>query len=411
MLASLRAARYVGAFLSIVVGATVLAIFREQINSATVGLGFLLIVLFVAILWGSKPALLASVLGLLSFNFFFLPPFYTLTIADPQNWGTLAAFFITAVAVGQLSARARRRAEEAEAGRREIRQLYEALREAFDRASEAEVLRRNERMKSALLDAVTHDLRTPLTAIKASATLLLEDRETPAQTETLAPAEQQVLLRVISQEADKLDRFVDGIIDLARIEAGDLELFRNWGAVDEIIEAALTRAELLTGAHRLSVLLADELPAVRVDARAVAEVIYTLVENSTKYSRPATEIVVQATRSSDDSVQISVADQGPGIPQHLRARVFERFFQVTADGTAGQGIGSSGKGGRGMGLAIAKGIVEAHGGHIWIESGLGGQGTRVVFTVPIGDDEPSADDALSTAAVPETAGPDKRHGT
>ena len=353
MLASLRAVRYLGACLSIVAGATVLAIFREQINSATVGLGFLLIVLFVAILWGSKPALLASVLALLSFNFFFLPPFYTLTIADPQNWGTLAAFFITAVAVGQLSARAKRRAEEAEAGRREIRQLYEALREAFDRASEAEVLRRNERMKSALLDAVTHDLRTPLTAIKASATLLLEDRETPAQTETLAPAEQQVLLRVISQEADKLDRFVDGIIDLARIEAGDLELFRNWGAVDEIIEAALTRAELLTSAHRLSVLLEDELPAVRVDARAVAEVIYTLVENSTKYSRPGTEIVVQATRSSDDTVQISVADQGPGIPQQLRERVFERFFQVTTDGTVGQG--SSGKGGRGMGLAIAKG--------------------------------------------------------
>ena len=115
---------------------------------------------------------------MLCFNFFFLPPFHTFTIADPQNWVALTAFFITALAVGQLSASAKRRAEEAEAGRVEIGRLYEELREAFEKASEAEALRRSERFKSALLDAVTHDLRTPLTSIKASATLLLEDRET-----------------------------------------------------------------------------------------------------------------------------------------------------------------------------------------------------------------------------------------
>lgn len=382
-LASSRLARYVGAVLAVAAGTALLAVRREHINSATVGLGFLLVVLFVAILWGSKPALLASVLGVLCFNFFFLPPFYTLTIVDSQNWVSLAAFFITAVAVGQLSARARQRAEEAEAGRREIRRLYEELREAFERASEAEALRRNERLKSALLDAVTHDLRTPLTAIKASATLLLEDREMTEQTEMLAPGEQQVLLKVITQEADKLDRFVEGIVDLARIEAGDLKLFRNWGAVDEIIEAALTRAESLTGKHRLIIRLEDELPAVRVDARAVAEVVYTLIENATKYSPAGTRIRVEATRSSDETVQIAVEDQGPGIPLNLRERVFERFFQVADHGMLSKGRAS----GLGMGLAIARGIVEAHGGHIWIESATEGPGTRVSFTVPVGDDE------------------------
>jgi K+-sensing histidine kinase KdpD len=390
-LVSSRLARYVGAVFAVAAGTAFLAVCRERINSATVGLGFLLVVLFVAIRWGSKPALLASLLGMLSFNFFFLPPVHTLAIADPQNWTTITAFLITAVAVGQLSARARRRADEAEAGRLEIRRLYEELREAFERASEAEALRRSERLKSALLDAVTHDLRTPLTAIKASATLLLEDREMPEQTETLAPEEQQVLLKVITKEADKLDRFVEGIVDLARIEAGELELFRNWGAVDEIIDAALTRAESLTSKHVLTVLLEDELPSVRVDARAVAEVVYTLIENATKYSPGGTRIIVEATRSSDETVQIAVEDQGPGIPRNLRKRVFERFFQAADPGLLNKGRAS----GLGMGLAIARGIVEAHGGHIWIESATGGHGARVSFTVPVGDDESPVDNGTA----------------
>ena len=381
---SSRWARYVGAVFAVAVGTALLEICRGRINSATVGLGFLLVVLFVAIRWGSQAALLASVLGMLSFNFFFLPPVYTLAIADPQNWITVTAFFITAVAVGQLSARARRRAAEAEAGKREIRRLYDELQDAFERASEAEALRRSERLKSTLLDAVTHDLRTPLTAIKASATLLLEDRDMTEQTETLAPEELQVLLKVITKEADKLDRFVEGIVDLARIEAGELDLYRNWGAVDEIIDAALMRAESLTSKHVLTVHLEDELPSVRVDARAVAEVVYTLIENATKYSPAGSRIIVEATRSSDETVQIAVEDQGPGIPLTLRQRVFERFFQAAEPGVLNQGRAS----GLGMGLAIAKGIVEAHEGHIWIESAAGGQGTRVIFTVPVGDDEP-----------------------
>lgn len=383
MLASSRLARYFGAALAVSAATALLAVRREHINSATVGLAFLLVVLFVAILWGSKPALLASVLGMLSFNFFFLPPVYTLAIADPQNWVTLTAFLITAVAVGQLSARAKRRAEEAEAGRREIRRLYEELRDAFERASEAEALRRNERLKSALLDAVTHDLRTPLTAIKASATLLLEDPETGEQTETLAPGEQRVLLKVINREADKLDRFVEGIVDLARIEAGELELFRSWGAVDEIIDAALIRAESLTSKHVVTIQLEDELPSVRVDARAVAEVVYTLIENATKYSPAGTRVTVEAKRSSDETVQIAVEDQGPGIPLNLRERVFERFFQAAGPDVLTKGRAS----GLGMGLAIARGIVEAHGGRIWIETASDGHGARVIFTVPVGDDE------------------------
>src|SRR5260370_26842332 len=136
------------------------------------------------------------------------------------------------------------------------------------------------------------------------------------------------LLRVITQGADRLDRFVEGIVDLARIEAGDMKLYRNWGAVDEIIETTLVRAEPLTEQHQIRVSMEEELPVVRVDARAVAEVIYTLIDNAAKYASAGTCITVQANRAPEEIVEIAVEDQGPGIPAYLRVRAFEKFFRV-----------------------------------------------------------------------------------
>jgi two-component system sensor histidine kinase KdpD len=393
-----RWAGYLLATLGIAATTGILALVRGQINSTTVGFAFLLVVLSVAIIWGSGPALLASVVCMLCYNFFFLEPLHTFTIADPQNWIALTAFFITALAVGQLSARAKRRAEEAEAGRVENRRLYDELQEAFDRASEAEGLRRSERLKTALLDAVTHDLRTPLTSIKASATLLLEDGESNGQTETFSPAEQKTMLKVISDEADRLDRFVESIVDLARIEAGDVQLSRNWGAVEEIIEAALARAEPLMQQHQLKILVESELPVIRVDARAVAEVIYTLIDNATNYAPAGTCITIKANRAPGEMVRISVNDEGRGIPTNLRQRVFEKFVHVR-----GVPMGVGRPEGIGMGLSIAKGIVEAHGGRIWVEDGAGGKGTRVSFTVPVGDDEiKTATTASQSREVPSS---------
>src|SRR5262245_57529835 len=386
---------YALAVLGVVVVTAVLVPLNTTINSTTVGFAFLLVILFVAMFCGRTPALLASLLSMLCFNFFFLPPHYTLTIADPRNWVALTAFFITALAVGQLSARARRRAEEAEAGRIENRRLYEELQEAFERASEAEGLRRSERLKTALLDAVTHDLRTPLTSIKASATLLLEDGESSEQTETITPAEQKNLLKVISNEADRLDRFVESIVELARIEAGDVQLSRNWESIEEIIEAALARAEPLMQQHQLKISTETELPVIRVDARAVAEVIYTLIDNATKFAPAGTCITIKANRAPGEMVKVSVGDEGPGIPEHLRQRVFEKFVHVR-----GVPIGSGRPEGIGMGLSIAKGIVEAHGGRIMIQKGEGGKGTRMTFTVPVGDEEVETSSASAeTSAV------------
>ena len=385
-----------------------------RVNSTTVALALLLAVLFIAARMESGPALVASVLAMLCFNFFFLPPFGTLHISEPENWVALAAFLLTAIVAGQLSTRARYRAEEAEAGRLEIKRLYEELRTAFERASHAEALRQSEKLKSALLDAVTHDIRTPLTSIKASVSTLLDElrgKTYDGQAVALGAESRREMLEVIDEESDRLNRFVEGLIELARIEAGELRLRLRWGAVDEVVAAALSRAEPLTRDHRIGVELEDGLPVVRVDPHAVAEVVYTLIDNAAKYSPPGTTIRVVAARAKDALISVAVEDEGQGVPPDVRERVFEKFFRATRDGDAGGGRRPAGTG---MGLAIARGIVEAHGGRIWVEGRAGAAaGARVVFTLPIGDDETAAERtraATTEQAAGATAAAATAHG-
>jgi len=376
---------YVVSVIGVGAATAVLKLLGEPINPTTVALAFLLIVLFVATVWGSRPAILTSLLGVVCFNFFFLPPYGTLTIADPDNWIALFAFLITAVTTGQLSASARRRAEEAEDSRREIARLYQELQQSFERASETEALRKSELLKSALLDAVTHDLRTPLTSIKASVTTLLEEVQKRDDSEiliSLGTEGRKEMLEVINEETDRLDRFVEGLMELARIEAGEMQLRKRWGSVEEIVAAAALRTAPLLRKHRLETALDDELPAVRVDERAVAEVLYTLIDNAAKYSPPGTVVTVSAKTGENDTVSFGVADAGSGIPANLREQVFDKFYRAIRDGDA-----SSRPSGSGMGLAIARGIVEAHGGRIWIEDGPQGRGTKVIVELPTGDQD------------------------
>lgn len=366
----------------VIVAATgVLKLFGERINSTTVALALLLVVLLIATAWGARPAVLASLLGVVCLNFFYLPPVGRFTIDAPDNWIALAAFLVTAVLAGQLSASAKGRAREADAARGEVERLYQELQDTFERSSQAKALKQSERLKSALLDAVTHDLRTPLTSIKASVTTLLEDLRGKTDDDergALDAAGRQEMLEVINEEADRLDRFIEGLMAMARIEAGEMKLRPQWGSVEEILGAALKRAAPLTQHHRLETWLDDELPAVRVDERAVAEVVYTLIDNAAKYSPPDTRIRVGAEAGNNGTVRLIVEDQGPGIPVELRERVFDKFFRATRDVEAA----GSKPAGSGMGLAIAKGIVEAHGGRIWIE---GAEGTKVVVVLPTGD--------------------------
>ncbi|HEX8266846.1 MAG TPA: DUF4118 domain-containing protein [Pyrinomonadaceae bacterium] len=379
-----RAFGYVSAVLGIFVVAVILKPFHHQITATTVALTLLMAVLFVATFCGSRPAFVASILGMLCFNYFFLPPLGTLAITDTENLVALAAFLVTALTAGQLSSRAKRRAEEAESRRIEIERLYKELNDAFEQASHTEALRQSEKLKSALLDAVSHDIRTPLTSIKASVTTLLNERkDNPDDNFSLIldDAARREMLEVINEESDRLNYFAEGLVELAKIEAGEMRLRRQWGAIDEIIEATLARAESLVRQHEITIEAEKDLPVISVDSRAVSEVIYTLLDNAAKYSPAGTKIKITARRSDAATVLVSVEDAGKGIPADLRERVFEKFFRATRDGDAG----SSEPHGSGMGLAIAKGIVEAHNGRIWISDA--NPGTRFEFTLPVGDDK------------------------
>jgi K+-sensing histidine kinase KdpD len=339
----------------------------DHVNATTVALLLLLIVLSSATFFGRNPALLASFVAMLCFNYFFLPPFRTWQIADPQNLIAWAAFIITAIVAGELSAYAGRRARESE-------RLYVELQAAFKTATQAEALKQSEKLKSALLDAVTHDLRTPLTSIKASVTTLL-DSEGGHRTIELDSEGRAEFLDIINEETDRLNGFIESMVQLARIEAGSVNATGTLSNVEEIITIALERAEKIVANHHLTVNLQKELPLIRVDARAIAEVIYNLVENAAKYSPAGTTITITAA-SHGNSVLISVMDEGKGIPANMKEKVFEKFVRLDGDHSDGLGLG----------LAIARGIVEAQEGRIEIKSGANEIGTKVTLMLPIGEE-------------------------
>lgn len=349
---------------------------HTRVSSTTVALVFLLVILFSASFFGRNPALLASLAAMLSFNYFFLPPYGTWHIADSTNWTAWIAFILTATVAGELSNYARRRAEEAERTKAEIERLYKELQDAFAQASQTEALRQSEKLKSSLLDAVTHDLRTPLTSIKASVTTLIEDKK-----EQLLDDEGRVeFLEIINEETDRLNEFIEGMVGLAKIEANALHLRKSWSEVEEVINNALERAKNQLSSNYITIELERDLPSIFVDASSISEVIYTLLDNAAKYSPDASKIRISARRAENERVEISVEDEGEGIAEEMREKVFGKFVRVAEEDihTTASGLG--------LGLAIAKGIVESQGGRIWIEDGRDNFKTKFVFQIPIGDD-------------------------
>lgn len=344
-----------------------LAPFHEHINSTTIALSLLLVVLLIATVFGSRPALVASLLGVFSFNFFFLPPVFTLTIADPQNWIAFFAFLAVALTVGQLSANVKRRAEEAE-------RLYRELQSAFEKASRAEAFRQSEKLKSALLDAVTHDLKTPLTSIKASVTMLIEEQQQKAIHVTLEREERNELLEVIEEETDRLNAFVESMVEMARLEAGETNWRKKQTSVEEIISNSLQRAGSLTGEHKIKVTADENLPPLSVDSKAISEVVYNLIDNAAKYSPPDSTIEISVWRGGD-KILFSVEDEGAGIAPENREKVFQKFYRANRNAK-----------GFGMGLAIVRAIVEAHNGKIWVEDGRD-RGSKFIFELPLMFDE------------------------
>jgi two-component system, OmpR family, sensor histidine kinase KdpD len=443
-------------------------------NPTTVGFTLLVAVLLTSTYWGLRLAVYLAVLATAAFNFFFLPPYGTFTIADPQNWIALLSFLVTALVASDLSERARREAEQARIRRQEVEQLYslsqqlltaenavgllnsiprfvadtfgisyagllvagkdtvyrsnpaasvqaEQLRgvlgrgepvtidevayvplrigvrttgalavaeaqlsretldaigslvgiaieraRAVEELTKREATQESERLRSALLDSVTHEFRTPLTGIKASVTSLLSDCQ-------LADDQRHELLTVIDEESDRLNRLVGEAAEMAQLDAHMFKLDLQPQAIRAAIDAALQDTRVALQQHELQIDISESLPEVRFDFDRIREVLVHLLENAAKYSVPETPIRITA-EIKDDKLVISVADRGPGIDPFEQTLIFDKFYRGRNQRYAAHGTG--------MGLAIAKVIVEAHGGTIEVVSQLG-QGSVFSVAIPI----------------------------
>ena len=475
--------RTVRSFLALLIVAGITVFFRRalpHVNQTTVALSFLLAILAVSAVWGMTVSVFMSVIAMLAFNYFFLPPLGEFTITDPQNWVALFAFLVTSITGSRLSSRIRREADIANRRRREIEHLYafsqkllgegnviqlmnaipnhivdafetgaaslyladkqkfyrsgygtlhleeEALRTAYEREepyvdaargfcygpvrigmksigsfgisgaplsrqtleavgtllgiaiertraveqlSRTEADRQSERLKSALLDSITHNFRTPLTSIKASVTALMSERPPAA-------AQQRELLYIMDEECDRLNKLVEDASEMSMLEAGEIELEFHSVTAQELIETALASCKTALGGREVLVQLPTGLPRVRADLPRAKEVLVHLLENANLYSEKDRPIIVTA-ENNGGVVTFSVADRGPGIDVMEQGLIFDKFYRGRDQRTVIQGTG--------MGLPISKAIVEAHGGTIGVTSQLN-HGSVFTFTLPVARD-------------------------
>src|SRR5262245_29020519 len=290
--------------------------FYDRIDSVTAAGLLLLVVLFAAVRLGTGPAMLASCLAVAYLNFFYLPDF-DLRLAATDELVALAVFLFTSVMVGQLSSRLQRRAIEAQTQEQKITRLYKELQSAFEKNTALEAERRAEQFKAALLDAVAHDLRTPLTSIKAAGSSMLQSQPSP---------EARELLEIVVEESDRLNHFIEDMIELARLERAVAGAEVSAEPMDEIVGAAIARAKPLLADHQVSVQCENSLRPVACDSRAVAQIIFSLLENASKYSPPGSSIGV-FVNGNDETIQIAVEDEGAGVPPEFREKIFEKFVR------------------------------------------------------------------------------------
>jgi two-component system, OmpR family, sensor histidine kinase KdpD len=237
-----------------------------------------------------------------------------------------------------------------------------------EEATEGEVLRRSDELKTALLGAVSHELRTPLASIMASAGSLRQ------KDVTWSDAEREEFHEAIEHEVKRLDRLVGELLDLSRIDAGHLVLQRQYHAFDALVDDVLGRLRATTSAHEIRVDVPEELPPVSVDYLRMDQVLSNLIENAVRYAPPGTLIEI-AARTDPAGLRVEITDEGPGIAAEDRETVFAPFHRLQ------RGDRATTKG-AGLGLAIARRLVEAHGGRIWVEAGPG-RGARFVIILPV----------------------------
>ncbi|HEV8339484.1 MAG TPA: DUF4118 domain-containing protein [bacterium] len=319
---------------------------RPGLGLAAVALIYLLGVFLSAVWWGRGPSLLGSVLSFLTLNFFFTVPYNTFFVAATQDVVSLLVFLFVAEMTSRLVASA-----------------LERLR-LQKQAAEAEALRKTDELKSALLSAVSHDLRTPLASIRVAATGLLQDG---FGSNGLASRE---LLQTIDAEAARLARLVSNLLDLSRIEAGALRAIKEWRDLQEVVARASDSMGDRLRDHRVVVDIPSTLPLVPLDFTQIEDVLVNLLDNAARHSPEGTTIRISAERRGLEVI-VQVENAGPPVPVDSADEIFNRFYPVQRD-----------RRGLGLGLAICKGLVEAHGGRIWVER-PGESGARFAFALPL----------------------------
>jgi len=328
-------------------------------NETTIALSLLLIVLAVATIWGLAESLIASMVATLCFNYFFLPPVGTWSISDPKNWVAMVSFLVVSIVVSQLSERARRKTREALQHQEEKIRLGEL-------AKQGEIIRKNEEFKNTLLDALAHELKTPLTSVKACVTALRTDG-------TANASEHEELLAIMEEETDRLNGLITELLQMSRVEVGKQRLNRERCHIEDLVNASIQDSAKLLGGRTVEMIAETQLPEVAADRDLIQTVLRYLIDNAAKYSTSGKPVEIRAAQE-DGQLKISVRDHGPGLGETELSMVFDRYYRgaETAQGIPGMGIG----------LTIARDIVVAHGGRMWAES-RPLVGSSFIFTLPL----------------------------
>lgn len=297
-------------------------------------------VCLVAARFGMGPAVFTALGGVLAFDFLLLPPSSSWGVHDLKSVLMLLLLLSVTVVIAVLTDQLRRQAERAK------------------RQAEIESLR------NALLSALSHDLKTPLTALVGASNALCEDR--------LDPREREEFTRMVAEEAERLNRLVHNLLELTRLEAGKVTVKRVPQAIDEVIGVSLYRMERQLDGRRIETNVPEDVPLAAFDPVLLEQVFINLLENAVKYTPAGTPIDINVRRENS-YILVEVADRGPGVPSGEEERVFERLYRGEADRRTAGGVG--------LGLTICRAIVTAHDGKIWLENRPGG-GALFRFTLP-----------------------------
>jgi two-component system sensor histidine kinase KdpD len=348
-------------YITAVIGAAALTIACWLLTPLTgygaISLIFLLGVLLAGMVLNRGPVLLVAALSALSWNFLFIPPLFTLHIAKLEDALTFATYFIVAITVGSLTAQLKTR---------------EHL------AAQVQLAQESERLRKTLLDCVSHELKTPLAAIGAASQELSR----------LAPNIQdpQILKELASEIRDgtrRLNRVVDNLLDMNRLESGVIRPKREWCDVRELLQSAIDIERESINGRDIRLDAPEEIPLALVDHTLIEQAVAKLLANAGSHTPRSVPIEIDADYTNDHLL-ISVSDRGPGIPIEAIERLFEKFYHGDDRKT----------GGLGLGLSIARGLVEAHGGKLTAENRDGG-GARFTITLPVRMTDMNAMEATS----------------